>query len=183
MANKPLELYSMKTTITILFLTVLLVPCQAQPAVDAGSEAFAKNSATVMKYVQAFQAESMDYDAFFAENAIIRGTSFGQADSNSVADKMNRDKEMWAKYDFKLVNKELNLLPGVNAETKKMDGSVRYYALWEVTRTATDAAPAKSGIIKGYTSYDFNKEGKIMYMQFYGDAGGLMKHLNSAEKK
>lgn len=164
----------MKTISTLLLATVLSATCTAQSA----SETFKKNSATVMEYVNAYLAESVDYDKIFAEDCVFAGTAFGARDSNSVADKMKRDKEIWAKYDIKLLPEELNMLPGVNAETKKMDGSVRYYAAWEVTKPGMDGAESKSGVIRTYTSYDFNKEGKVIYMQSYGDYGGLMHHLD-----
>ena len=69
--------------------------------------------------------------------------------------------------------------PGVNPETKQMDGSVRYYADWEVTKPATDSTAAKSGILKMYESFDFDAEGKIIYQQGYGDFTGLMTYLMS----
>ena len=74
------------------------------------------------------------------------------------------------------------LLPGVNADTKEVDGSVRHYSEWEVTLPATDSTEAKSGTIKLYESFDFNEEGKIIYQQVYGDFTGLFMHLMGGEK-
>ena len=39
---------------------------------------------------------------------------------------------MWTKYDF-AISDSINFLPGVNAETKEMDGSVRFYFDWTVS--------------------------------------------------
>ena len=91
------------------------------------------------------------------------------------------DKQMWATFDFKLLTSPPVLLPGVNAQTKLADGSVRHYCSWEVTLPATDSTAAKSGVIKLYESYDFDAEGKIRYQQVYGDFGGLMNYLFSKE--
>ncbi|MBG7631351.1 MAG: hypothetical protein IZT56_13100, partial [Bacteroidetes bacterium] len=73
------------------------------------------------------------------------------------------------------------LLPGVDADTKLADGSVRYYSNWEITKTATDSTEAKSGILKMYESFDFDKDGKIIYQQTFGDFTGLMMHLQNKE--
>jgi len=74
-------------------------------------------------------------------------------------------------------------LPGVDPETKKMDGSVRYYLDWEVTLSATDSTEARSGIIHFYESFDFNEDGKIVNQVGYGDFGGLMEHLHGDDDK
>ena len=61
---------------------------------------------------------------------------------------MKNDKELWENYDFKLLTDPINLLPGVNADTRLPDGSVRHYSDWQVTLSATDSTEAKSGVIK-----------------------------------
>ncbi len=91
------------------------------------------------------------------------------------------DKQMFATYDFNITTEPVNLLPGVNIDTKKMDGSVRFYVEWEITNTATDSTEAKSGNIQMYHAYVFNEEGKITLTLTYGDFGGLMGYLNSEE--
>ena len=118
----------------------------------------------------------------FAEDALFRGTGFTDPDSLSLADIMKQNEQGWKKFDFKLV-KDVIMLPGVNVESKKADGSVRYYGDWEVMLPATDSTEAKSGIIKGYESFDFNEEGKIVYSQFYGDTSGLFWYLTKASEE
>ena len=106
-------------------------------------------------------------------------TQFGaESDSLSLSDVIEEDKKSWANADFKIVSK-INLLPGVSADTKLADGSVRYYGSWEITLPATDSTAAKSGVIRLYESFDFNEEGKIVYQQYYGDFGGLNTYFAS----
>jgi hypothetical protein len=148
-----------------------------QPTEDNSvNEAFDRNSKVVLAELQGWANESMDYDALYAENAFVRPTSFGSSDSLSLEDLKANNQEMWDKFDFELVNK-IVLLPGVNSKTKKADGSVRYYNKWRVTLPATDSTEARSGELKFYESYDFNKEGKIIYQQGFGDFGGLFDYL------
>ena len=91
------------------------------------------------------------------------------------------DNQMFKIYDFKIVNGPVNLLPGVNLETKEVDGSVRYYMEWAITRTATDSTEAKTANLRMYSAYVFNTDGKITLSLTYGDFGGLMGYLNSEE--
>ena len=62
-----------------------------------------------------------------------------------------------------------NWLPGVNAETGKLDGSVRTYGTWTGTHTET----GKSFSLTSYHTMDF-KEGKIVAGGDYFDFGGFM---------
>lgn len=173
----------MKYISSLFILAILLVACQPPPApVDnSAQEAFVKNSATVMQYLEDFQNETIDYDAYFASDCVFRGTAHGAPDSTSLDDAKERNGKRFPNFDYKLM-KDPVLLPGVNADTKEMDGSVRYYGDWEVTKSATDSTSARSGIIKGYSSYDFDEEGKIAYAQFYGDIGGIIGHLNDDDE-
>ena len=77
------------------------------------------------------------------------------------------------KYDFS-TSQPLNLLPGVNPETKEMDGSVRTYFNLTVTLTENQ----KSITIPMYESYDFDEDGKIVFYQFYGDVTSALSSLN-----
>lgn len=96
---------------------------------------------------------------------------------------MASNKETWAFLDFKLLADPVVLLPGVNADTKMSDGSVRYYGAWEVTRTVTDSTEAKSAVLRIYASYDFDADGKINNQQTYGDFTGIRNYINSKEEK
>ena len=168
----------MKLIISFLCLSILFIGCQ--PAADNSvNEAFEKNSKTVTTYLEGFKNESVDYSVF-SDDFVWGPTEIGSPDSLTAKDMMESDKANWAMYDFDLLG-ELSLLPGVNADTKMTDGSVRYYGDWEVTLQATDSTEAKSGILRLYQSFDFNDEGKIIFLQYYGDVGGLVNHLHGQE--
>jgi len=91
------------------------------------------------------------------------------------------NQRLFDTYDFKIATDPLNPLPGVDVDTKKIDGSVRLYYEWEITKTATDSTEAKTGNFRMYQAYVFNEEGKITLVLTYGDFGGLMDYLNSED--
>ena len=134
---------------------------------------FDKNCKTVIEYEKAFCNENIDYEKFYSDKAIIKGTTLGSKDSMNVADRKVAHQEMWQKYDFSM-SQPLNQLPGVNAETKKMDGSVRMY--FDITITLTENG--KSITIPMYNSFDFDVEGKIIFLQYYGDFTSAFLSLN-----
>ena len=168
----------MKKTIYLLNVILFVSACNTEVAVevtnDKESEIFEKNCETVRLYESAFCQESIDYEKFYSDNAIIKGTTLGAKDSMNVADRKAAHQEMWQKYDFS-ISQPLNLLPGVNPETKKMDGSVRMYFNLTITLTENE----NSITIPMYESYDFDDEGKILFMQYYGD---LTSSILSLEK-
>ena len=170
----------MKFIYSILILSILFVGCCQHETDNSANEAFEKNSQTVLTNLEGFQNENLDY-SMYAKDFVMHGTGFGEIDSLSLDQVMANDKQLWIKYDFKILNDTLNLLPGVNAETKLADGSVRHYSNWEVTLSATDSTEAKSGVIKLYESFDFDAEGKISFQQVYGDFTGLMMYLHNKE--
>ncbi|MFT5167917.1 MAG: hypothetical protein ACI8P3_003155 [Saprospiraceae bacterium] len=167
----------MKFIYSILCLSLFFVGCTPQ-ADNSANEAFEKNSQTVLANIEGFQNENQDYSQY-AKDFVRLGTSFGSKDSISLEDMIKNDKNTWEKYDFKIVTDPIVLLPGVNADTKMVDGSVRYYADWQVTRTGTDSTEAKSGIIGIYESFDFDADYKIVNQVGYGDFTGIIMHLDS----
>ena len=154
---------------TIYFLTVILFvfACNSEVSVevknDNVSKIFEKNCETVIAYETAFCQENIDYEKFYSDKAIIKGTILGDKDSMYVADRKIAHQELWQKYDFSMTL--LNPLPGVNPETKKMDGSVRMYFNLTITLTENE----NSITIPMYESFDFDDEGKILFLQYYGD--------------
>lgn len=170
----------MKCIYSVLFLSILFVGCQPKPD-NSANEAFEKNSKTVMANLDGWQNENLDYSMYAKDFAMLE-TGFGAPkDSLTLDEVMENDKWMWEKFNFKLLTSPPVLLPGVNADTKLPDGSVRHYSNWEVTLAATDSTEAKTGVIKLYESFDFDAEGKIRYQQTYGDFGGIMGYLFSKE--
>ncbi|WP_445957189.1 hypothetical protein [Yeosuana sp.] len=170
----------MKSIITILFFPIIFIGCQKTQD-NAANDAFEKNSKTVLANLEGWQNENMDY-SMYSKEMILLDTGFGAIkDSLSLDEMKANDKEIWEHYDFKLVTSPPVLLPGVNPQTKKADGSVRHYSTWEVTLPATDSTEARSGNIKLYESFDFDADGKIVFQQAYGDFTGLMMYLNSSD--
>ncbi len=167
---------------SMLCLALLIVGCKAEPdnSAKVADELFVKNSETVLKSISDWENETPDY-SIFAENAVGLNTFFGaEVDSVRIHSEASKaqDKQFLERYDFKFLPSPPQLLPGVNADTKLPDGSVRYYGAWKVTLPATDSTEAKSGIIKVYNSLDFDENGKIIYSQGYGDYSGLLNYLN-----
>ena len=157
----------MKKTIYFLSIILFVASCSSDVSIVEKDEniykIFKENCETVIAYETAFCEESIDYEFFYSENAIIKGTMLGDKDSMYVADRMIAHQELWQKYDFSM--SPLNPLPGVNHETKKMDGSVRMY--FDITITLTENG--NSVTMPMYNSFDFDDEGKIIYLQYYGD--------------
>ena len=157
----------MKKIIYFVTLIIFAFACNSDVSVkvtdDNVSKIFEKNCETVKAYEAAFCQENIDYEKFYSEKAIIKGTILGDNDSMYVADRKVAHQELWKKYDFSM--SPLDPLPGVNLETKKMDGSVRMY--FDITITLTENG--KSVTIPMYNSFDFDDEGKILYLQYYGD--------------
>ena len=169
----------MKFIYSILCLSIVFAACEEKHEDHdySAHDKFVKNSETVMANLKNWESETVDYSQYAAD-FVMAGTGQGSPDSLSLDDMKKMDAEFLAKYDFKIVSDSINLLPGVDPETKKMDGSVRYYLDWEVTLSATDSTEARSGIIHFYESFDFNEDGKIVNQVGYGDFGGLMGHLH-----
>ena len=177
---------------TILCISILLIGCKTETDTDTAvketyeaetptDETFKNNSAMVLANMRGWQNENIDY-AMYADDFVTFDTGFGASkDTISLKKMIASDKLFWASYDFKLLTDPPVLLLGVNAATKMLDGSVRHYSDWEVTKTATDSTEAKTGVIQIYESFDFNEEGKISNQVVYGDFTGIMMYLNSKE--
>jgi len=169
----------MKFIYSILCLSIVFAACEEKHEYhnDSAHEKFVKNSETAMANIKNWENETPDYSQYAAD-FLSSGTGYGAKDSISLDDMKKMDEEFLAMYDFRIASDSINLLPGVDPETKKMDGSVRHYLDWEVTLPATDSTEARSGIIHFYEYFVFNDEGKIVNQGGYGDFGGLMGHLH-----
>ncbi len=95
---------------------------------------------------------------------------------------MESNKGMFSMYDFEITIDSINLLPGVDPVTKKMDGSVRWYGQWKLTKSATDSTEAKSANLMIYHAWVFNEEGKITTSMAFGDFGIMMQDLWEEEE-
>ena len=165
----------MKKTIYVLSIMIFVSSCNLNVSDEVSNHNFSKifeeNSNTVIAYEEAFCKENIDYEKFYSEKAVIKGTILGDKDSLFVADRKVAHQELWQKYDFSM--SPLDPLPGVNLETKKMDGSVRMY--FDITITLSETG--KSVTIPMYNSFDFDNEGKILYLQYYGDFTAAFLYL------
>jgi hypothetical protein len=190
MVHNQLKINIMKLMYSLMCLSLLFLGCKdanQKTSSDDENQAmnvdnlFQKNSETVMANLNGWQNENLDY-SMYSKDFVMLDTGFGaEKDSISLNEMMENDKMLWKKYDFKLLSNPPVLLPGVNSETKKVDGSVRHYSDWEVTLVATDSMPAKTGVIRMYESFDFDENGKILYQQAYADFTGLMMYLNTKD--
>jgi hypothetical protein len=158
----------MKKLILTLTVVLGLTSCQNLQEDNDVQATFDANCETVKSSIDNFQNEVATYDEFSVD-FVSSQTGYNPTGDSTSLEEMKENRTMWwAVYDAKLIT-DLRLLPGVNPETNEVDGSVRYYGQWEVTKTATDSTDAASVIIPIYASYDFDKEGKILYAQTYGD--------------
>ncbi len=172
----------MKKTQNLVMVTIFIIMISCQPAADtsANDEAralFVKNAQTVQNYLNAWQNESVNHADYYADDFSAIPTTFGVTDTVTLEMMIEGDKNNWAAFDFEMVDPPFNFLPGVNVDSKEMDGSVRYYGQWRVTRTATDSTEERSGEISIYSAFVFNDEGKIQLQLTFGDFGNLMDHL------
>lgn len=161
----------MKHPLTFSFAAIaaaagLFLSCNP-PATDA-TATFEANSATIAQVFEDFEAERDEFFAHFNADAIWRGTGLNAPDTVTLEQVTAKYKAAWAKYDYELIS-PTNFLPGVNPQTKAVDGSVRGYFEWNISKAATDSTEAKSVRVKVYESFDFNPEGEIMYTQVYGN--------------
>ncbi len=165
-------------------MVVLFSSCETDKEKEAMTmqAAFEQNSETILKMLENWENESPDY-SMYADDFVSYETGFGsEKDSLSLEEIKKNNQAVLNVFDFKLLTKPPVLLPGVDPETKKMNGSVRYYIDWEVTRPATDSTEKKTGVLKMYQSVDFDEEGKMRLFQSYGDFSALVSYLLRIDK-
>ncbi|GEM_PF-297213 len=138
--------------------------------------AFETNSATITQVFADFERESDEFFTHFNASAVWSGTGLNAPDTVTLEQVMSKYKSAWAKYDYELIS-PINFLPGVNRLTKTMDGSVRGYFEWNISKVATDSTKSKSVRVKVYESFDFNPEGEIIYTQVYGNLAAAYAYL------
>lgn len=165
-----------------LFAAISMAACTTSaPSETSDTDAlFAQNCKTARALIRDFDNEDIAaIRSHFADSAVWRPTTFGQLDTPSLEDKVAGWTAAFAKYDFDLATKDLQLLPGVSAETKQPDGSVRVYFDWDLVRPATDTTERKSVTITYYESWEFDSDGKIWLTQIFGDKTAAMQALDA----
>ena len=167
----------MKKVIGFLAIGLTAIACQAPQEGDGVQAIFEANCETVRSALSNFENEVATFDEY-SEAYVGSETNYNPTgDSTSLEELIAGRPSWWAAYDAELQT-ELRLLPGVNPETNEVDGSVRYYGVWKVTKSATDSTEAKSVMVPIYASYDFDEDGKILYQQVYGDRTAALQSLN-----
>ena len=160
----------------LLTIFALLSSCKSDVNVKFDitdvNQKFLDNCETVQSYLDDFVNESIDYKKYFNDTCKIRGTSFNSDGPMTVDDRMSRHKKLFPKYDF-AISDSINFLPGVNAETKQVDGSVRFYFNW----TIINSENSKSVTIPLYMSFDFDENGKFIFQQHFGDISSAFSSI------
>ena len=163
----------MKKTSLIIGLFFGLMACN-QP--QGNHPDFEANVAIAKKFIQLHQVEdyktqeSLLHDDLIWQPPVYGAPEYGKA-AHIEAMKMYQDMFDNITYEAQ------NWLPGVNAETGALDGSVRTYGTWKGTHTET----GKTFSLTAYHTMDF-KEGKIIAGGDFFDFGGFMASFITQEE-
>jgi limonene-1,2-epoxide hydrolase len=165
----------MKKLIFLCFVSLLILSCNQSSKKEETSSTgkdmkalYEKNLATLKTGIAAFEKKDMEaWAATISDTARWQPASYGAKEGK---------KEDWKKalssYTENWDSLQLlhpRFLPGLDSATHEFDGSVRYYGQWSGVH--------KSGVktVAGYYgTFDFNKDGKIIFGADYFDVGGLM---------
>jgi len=165
----------------LLFVTILvsgyaIIIFGSQSSNSDAIKTFEQNTKTMDILFESYAKESVDYSQF-ADEVIFKGTTVGSNDSLNLSEIKAIHQDFFSKYDVKYLAPK-QYLTGVNADTGQTDGSVRMYYDMEVTLSATDSTDAKSVVVPIYESFDFNEQGKAIYVQWYCDWTGHLAYLD-----
>ena len=164
----------MKKILYSIFLSFFLFSCNSgtQSNKATSTEAFEKNSKTMQTLLDGYANESVDY-SHFSEDVVFKGTLLGAPDSLKLDQIKGMHNQFFEKYDVKHMA-QFNFLQGVNPDTGESDGSVRFYYDMQVTNSSN----GKSVVIPIYESFDFDDQGKAVYVQWYCDWTASMSSLD-----
>ena len=159
------NLKKMKKIIYTLLVCAIIISCNSVKNSDnlAATKSFEENSKTMQLLLESYANESVDYSKF-SDDVVFKGTLLGAPDTLRLDQIKSIHKEFFAKYDVKHMA-PFNFLQGVNPETGESDGSVRFYYDMQVTNSSN----GKSVVIPIYESFDFDEDGKALYVQWYCD--------------
>ena len=157
----------MKKFLLSLVIVAALVACNNSTAVKttAAEEAYTKNLATAQAFFAAFTAkDSVKMASYVTDNFMWSPPAVGQ-DSLS--------KDVWYA-QMQVFMSTFNDITFTNPLWRKgvdmdnnLDGSVRVYGLWN----SKFASSGKTGLLKYYCTFDFDKDGKIAWQgEFYNAA-------------
>lgn len=155
----------------MIFLVIVaaLVACNNSTAVKttAAEEAYTKNLATAQAFFAAFAAkDSVKMASYVTDNFMWSPPAVGQ-DSLS--------KDVWYA-QMQVFMSTFNDITFTNPLWRKgvdndnnLDGSVRVYGLWN----SKFASSGKTGLLKYYGTFEFDKDGKIATQQEFYNAADL----------
>ena len=157
----------MKKILLSLVIVAALVACNNSTAVKttAADEAYTKNLATAQAFFAAFAAkDSVKMASYVSDNFVWSPPAVGQ-DSLS--------KDVWYA-QMQVFMSTFNDITFTNPLWRKgldndnnFNGSVRVYGLWN----SKFASSGKTGLLKYYCTFDFDKDGKIASQgEFYNAA-------------
>ena len=157
----------MKKFLLSLVIVAALVACNNSTAVKttAAEEAYTKNLATAQAFFAAFAAkDSVKMASYVTDNFMWSPPAVGQ-DSLS--------KDVWYA-QMQVFMGTFNDITFTNPVWRKgldddnnFNGSVRVYGLWN----SKFASSGKTGLLKYYSTFDFDKEGKMTSQaEFYNAA-------------
>ena len=163
----------MKKFLLSLVIVAALVACNNSTAVKttAAEEAYTKNLATAQGFFAAFAAkDSVKMASYVTDNFMWSPPAVGQ-DSLS--------KDVWYA-QMQVFMGTFNDITFTNPLWRKgvdndnnLDGSVRVYGLWN----SKFASSGKTGLLKYYGTFEFDKDGKIATQQeFYNAADLAIEH-------
>ncbi len=156
----------MKKLILLTLLTVC-ISCS-----DQGNSTYDANVETVKKFLELQASETGFEDQLEMIHPDVMWQPAFHGASQVGKEAMGQYLKGWQDAMEGVVYTPENYLPGVSAETKLADGSVRSYGKW----TGIHSATGKSWEITSYHTWDF-KDGKIIAGGDYFDAGGLTNFL------
>ena len=159
-----------------LFLGSCATGSSTQSDREQALDRYRANCETVRKYEESWCEEHLDYDAFYNDSAFIVSVSFGPLDTLTVSDNQRTHQRMWEGYDFE-IHGPIRFVPGVHPEELRIDGSVRMYIQLKVTSELT----GRSVVLPVYEEYDFDEEGKITRLIYYGDLKAGFQSIDSVE--
>ena len=163
----------MKKILLSLVIVAALVACNNSTAVKttAAEEAYTKNLATAQAFFAAFAAkDSVKMASYVSDNFVWSPPAVGQ-DSLS--------KDVWYA-QMQVFMSTFNDITFTNQLWRKgldndnnFNGSVRVYGLWN----SKFASSGKTGLLKYYSTFEFDKDGKIGWQgEFYNEADLAIEH-------
>ena len=163
----------MKKIFLSLVIMAALVACNNNTAVKttAAEEAYTKNLATAQAFFAAFSAkDSVKMVSYVTDNFMWSPPAVGQ-------DSLSKDKWYAQMQVFMSTFNDITFTnplwrKGVDNDNN-LDGSVRVYGLWN----SKFASSGKTGLLKYYSTFDFDKDGKITWQgEFYNAADLAIEH-------